>query len=107
MNRRGLLFFLVGFGGMLAAGWFGFPALLYRPVEQQVQFSHKVHAVDGGHTIPESGILLRQFPELRFVQGIRLYREDIPARNELHEASSRVTAIGAEIEEQPGRPAGG
>jgi menaquinone reductase, multiheme cytochrome c subunit len=61
MNRRGLLFFLVGFGGMLAAGWFGFPVLLYRPVEQHVQFSHKVHAVDGGqacedcHAIRENG----------------------------------------------------
>jgi len=62
MNHRGLLFFLVGFGGVLALGWFGFPACLYRPVEQPVQFSHKVHLGDAAgqtcedcHAIREDG----------------------------------------------------
>jgi hypothetical protein len=57
-----MFFFATGFAGMLAAGWLGFPALLYRPVDQPLQFSHKAHTGEGAglscedcHAIREDG----------------------------------------------------
>jgi hypothetical protein len=43
MKLRALLTFATGFLGALALGWIALPHVLYRSVEQPVQFSHKVH----------------------------------------------------------------
>lgn len=43
MKNRGAMMFLIGLFSALAVGWLGFPALLYRNIEQPLQFSHIVH----------------------------------------------------------------
>jgi hypothetical protein len=43
MTLRGPLLFLFGLSTMLAAGWIGFPAMLYRQSAQPLQFNHRVH----------------------------------------------------------------
>jgi hypothetical protein len=43
VKYRAWVTFGIGFAMMLAIGWYAFPALLYRTVEQPIQFSHKVH----------------------------------------------------------------
>lgn len=43
MMSKGTLWFWAGVAGALALGWFGFPRVLYRNVEQPLQFSHQVH----------------------------------------------------------------
>lgn len=46
-SRRGWVFFLAGVATALAASWGGLPYLMYRPVEQPLSFSHKVHTGEG------------------------------------------------------------
>jgi menaquinone reductase, multiheme cytochrome c subunit len=46
VKNRGKLIFLAGFFVMLAAGWFGFPRMLYQKTNQPIQFSHQVHTGD-------------------------------------------------------------
>jgi hypothetical protein len=36
----------IGLGAALACGWLAFPAALYQPIEQPIQFSHKLHTGD-------------------------------------------------------------
>lgn len=48
MKHRGTISFLAGFAGMLCLGWFAFPRVLYRSVQQPVQFSHKLHTGEKG-----------------------------------------------------------
>lgn len=43
MKVRGLLPFAFGLLVALAGGWVAFPRVLYRRVEQPIQFSHKTH----------------------------------------------------------------
>lgn len=43
MNLRTLTAFGIGFGAALAAGWIGLPRVLYRSLEQPIQFSHQTH----------------------------------------------------------------
>lgn len=38
--------FYFGFAGMLVFGWIVFPFLIYRSVDQPIQFSHKTHTGD-------------------------------------------------------------
>ena len=40
---KGLVLFLVGCCAVLAFGWFAFPRLLYKSIQQPVQFNHKLH----------------------------------------------------------------
>ena len=53
--------FSAGFAGMLAAGWSGFPRLLYASRPQPLQFNHKIHmekgalACDGCHSFRPDG----------------------------------------------------
>jgi hypothetical protein len=42
MNRT-TLFFTAGFAAMLAAGWVGFPRVLYQSAAQPLDFNHHVH----------------------------------------------------------------
>jgi hypothetical protein len=42
------LAFVAGLAPALAAGWLGFPRLLYKQVEQPLSFSHKVHTGEKG-----------------------------------------------------------
>jgi hypothetical protein len=44
MTRRTLGFFVAGLALALAAGWLGFPRLLFARAEQPLRFSHKTHA---------------------------------------------------------------
>jgi len=46
MKRKGMIMFLAGLAGMLVVGWVGFPQLLYKKIEQPLQFSHLVHTGD-------------------------------------------------------------
>jgi hypothetical protein len=43
MLQRVALFFLVGFAGMLGAGWIGMPRILYRSERQPLDFNHRIH----------------------------------------------------------------
>ncbi len=45
-NVRGKTLFFFGFAGMVLFGWIAFPILLYKSVEQPVQFSHRTHIGD-------------------------------------------------------------
>src|SRR5436309_750660 len=47
-NIRGKLIFAAGGLLALAAGWRGFPLILYTSVEQPVEFSHAVHQDKAG-----------------------------------------------------------
>ncbi len=47
-SKGGWVFFLAGFLGMLALGWFVFPLVLYSKQAQPVDFSHKVHVQSAG-----------------------------------------------------------
>ena len=47
MNTR-FVAFAAGLAPALAVGWFGFPRLLYKQVEQPLSFSHKVHTGEKG-----------------------------------------------------------
>ena len=60
--KRTLLAFVIGFGAALAAGWGGFPRLLYQQKAQPFEFRHKTHAAKSGtsdcgscHAIREDG----------------------------------------------------
>jgi menaquinone reductase, multiheme cytochrome c subunit len=62
MRHTGAILFALGFSTALAAGWAGFPRLLYRTEAQPLQFSHKTHAgekaglaCDDCHSITEAG----------------------------------------------------
>jgi menaquinone reductase, multiheme cytochrome c subunit len=62
VNPRTLMAFGVGFGAALAAGWIGLPRVLYRSVEQPIQFSHVTHTGEAVgmscqdcHTLQEDG----------------------------------------------------
>jgi hypothetical protein len=44
MTRRPLVFFSLGLGLALLAGWVGFPRLLFARAEQPIPFSHATHA---------------------------------------------------------------
>ncbi len=48
MKIRGKVLFLAGAATALAAGWAGFPRVIYRGRPQPVDFSHKVHADKAG-----------------------------------------------------------
>lgn len=43
MTLRSTIVFLGGFATVLAAGWVGFPNLLYKSVAQPLDFNHSVH----------------------------------------------------------------
>ena len=43
MKHRVALFFTLGFAGMLAAGWVGFPRTLYSSARQPLDFDHRIH----------------------------------------------------------------
>ncbi len=43
MRQRRGLFFSLGFAGMLAAGWAGFPRVIYFSARQPLDFNHRVH----------------------------------------------------------------
>lgn len=43
MKQRGWLTFGMGLGAALACGWLAFPMALYQPIDQPIQFSHKLH----------------------------------------------------------------
>ena len=47
-KHRGKILFLAGMVAALAAGWRGFPVVLYQQVPQPVDFSHRVHAEKAG-----------------------------------------------------------
>lgn len=62
MIPRNLIVFTLGAAAAMAAGWLGFPRLLYQRIEQPVQFSHAVHvgesvgmACQDCHSLDESG----------------------------------------------------
>ena len=62
MKHQGVIVFALGFSTAIAAGWAGFPRLLYRTEVQPLQFSHKTHAgekaglaCDDCHTVTEAG----------------------------------------------------
>jgi hypothetical protein len=48
MSYRGALVFLAGFSASLAAGWYGFPRVLYERSAQPLTFSHKAHTEKAG-----------------------------------------------------------
>jgi hypothetical protein len=48
MKVRGKILFLAGAVTALAAGWSGFPRIIYKTQPQPVDFSHKVHADQAG-----------------------------------------------------------
>ena len=48
MKIRGKIVFLAGAVTALAAGWNGFPHIIYKSRPQPVDFSHKVHADKAG-----------------------------------------------------------
>ena len=48
MQIPGKILFLAGAAAALAAGWSGFPRIIYRSRPQPVDFSHKVHAEKAG-----------------------------------------------------------
>jgi hypothetical protein len=43
ISIRGPILFAAGLGAVLAAGWAGFPAVLYVQEPQPIQFNHRVH----------------------------------------------------------------
>lgn len=43
MKARGFVPFAMGVAVALVGGWVAFPRVLYRTIEQPIQFSHKVH----------------------------------------------------------------
>ena len=43
MRHHTALFFALGFGAVLAAGWLGFPRTLYTSARQPLEFNHRVH----------------------------------------------------------------
>ncbi len=45
---RGPVLFAAGFLAVLAAGWRGFPAVLYESTPQPLQFNHRLHKDKGG-----------------------------------------------------------
>lgn len=45
---REFVFFAFGFGVAVAAGWVGFPRVLYRAEGQPLQFNHKIHKEKAG-----------------------------------------------------------
>jgi hypothetical protein len=53
MKRRGILLFSTGLAMALIFGWYLFPKILYSSTPQPLQFSHKVHAVDGAQACEE------------------------------------------------------
>jgi menaquinone reductase, multiheme cytochrome c subunit len=62
VKYRGILIFGLGMAAALALGWIAFPRVLYRPIEQPIQFSHKVHtgeavgmACEDCHALSEDG----------------------------------------------------
>lgn len=62
MTHAGSALFVFGFAAALAAGWAGFPRVLYETRAQPLQFSHKTHAGDKAglacddcHTITDAG----------------------------------------------------
>lgn len=62
MNHRSLLPTGLGFVLALVFGWLAFPAVLYRSVEQPLQFSHRAHtgetvgmACEDCHSLSEDG----------------------------------------------------
>ncbi len=61
MTIRGIALFSSGLLTMLAAGWVGFPAALYRTQPQPLDFNHKVHVEGSGmactdcHSLREDG----------------------------------------------------
>ncbi len=62
MGYAGKATFMAGLATMLAAGWFGFPRVLYRKIDQPLQFSHRVHTgekvgltCDGCHSLKDDG----------------------------------------------------
>jgi hypothetical protein len=62
MKHTGSVLFALGLTTALAAGWAGFPRLLYRTEAQPLQFSHRTHAGDKAglgcddcHTVTEAG----------------------------------------------------
>ncbi len=62
MGYAGRAIFLAGMVTTLAAGWFGFPHVLYRKIDQPIQFSHRLHtgeqvglACDGCHSLKDDG----------------------------------------------------
>jgi hypothetical protein len=62
MKHKGYILFALGFFAALAAGWAGFPRLLYRTEAQPLQFSHRTHAgekaglaCDECHSVTEAG----------------------------------------------------
>ncbi|MBI3111566.1 MAG: cytochrome C [Ignavibacteriales bacterium] len=62
MIKKGSPGFWSGFGVALVIGWLAFPRILYRSLEQPVQFSHAIHTgetvgmtCDGCHTFSNDG----------------------------------------------------
>ena len=54
--------FIAGMAVILALGWYAFPRVLYKKIEQPVQFSHQIHtgekvglSCDSCHTFTEAG----------------------------------------------------
>ncbi|MFZ1083005.1 MAG: menaquinone reductase multiheme cytochrome c subunit QrcA [Candidatus Kryptoniota bacterium] len=45
-KNRGRIMFSLGIGGMLAFGWVFFPYLIYKSIDQPIQFSHLAHTGD-------------------------------------------------------------
>ncbi len=62
MKIRGIFPFFAGMVLMMGVGWMAFPRVLYRKIDQPVQFSHRIHTgekvgltCDGCHTFGEDG----------------------------------------------------
>ena len=50
MRVRGKILFLAGAVTALAAGWNGFPRIIYKTLAQPVDFSHKIHTEQAGQS---------------------------------------------------------
>lgn len=62
MHYRFYIFFALGFGAMLAAGWVGFPRTLYRTEPQPLDFNHRVHKASSKcadcHSLSADGVFV-------------------------------------------------
>lgn len=62
MGYTGKASFMAVLAAIITAGWFGFPRMLYRNVDQPLQFSHRIHTsekvgltCDGCHSVKDDG----------------------------------------------------
>ncbi len=62
MGHSGKVSFIAGLAAIMVGGWFGFPRVLYRTIDQPIQFSHRLHmsgkvglTCDACHSVKDDG----------------------------------------------------